>query len=106
MPIGVVATDGGTPVAGLQVRFEFTNPPFSIGNFTYTTATDAQGIARLSPDITSVSTTPGTFTPIGMFSRRASTSPDPAIIITRSGRVGGSMIGFADGGTCRAWITV
>ena len=48
---------------------------------------------------------PGIFTPIGMFSRRASTSPDPATIVTRSGRVGGSTIGRAGGGTCWAWIT-
>ena len=48
-----------------------------------------------SPFLTKTSvTTPGTLTPIGMFSRRASTSPDPAIIETRSGRVGGSTIGL------------
>ena len=60
-----------------------------------------------SPFLTNTSvTTPGTFTPIGMFSRRASTSPDPAIIMTRSGRLGGSTIGFDGGGTCCAWITL
>jgi hypothetical protein len=46
------------------------------------------------------------FTPIGMFSRRASTSPLPAIIATRSGRLGGSTIGTAGAGTCLASTTV
>ena len=42
-----------------------------------------------SPFLTKTSvTTPGIFTPIGIFSRRASTRPDPAIILTdvRPGR--------------------
>ncbi len=61
MPIGVVATDGGVPVAGVQVTFAMTDPPFVMGNFNFTVATDVQGIAEIPADYTTSSNVYGTF---------------------------------------------
>ena len=64
LPIGVVATDNGTPVSGLQVTFALASPPFSIfvNGSAYTVVTDGQGVASLSRDIASAASAPGTFT--------------------------------------------